>query len=805
MSDQADEARSESVLPPSGPGTYGKSRLFILLAGVILPIITLCFEASTHISGEAFFDPIPSFAHILLLILVPLANAWLLVELGRRVPRLPPGLGGLNAFAIGIAAFHALLYLPLTPFAPFMVIFYGFGFLPLTPLLSLLAAWRGRSLLKRRLAAQGAAGPARFWRGIALAVLALIVVNLPASLTRIGLQIAARSEMISPQSGIRWLRAVGDEKLLRQWCYSRSGLSSDLFGMLFNLGNPVQPEEARKIYYQVTGQPFNLLPEPVRRGWRQRWWNGDLDLGGKSVGRRVDGVSLSHSRLDGSIDADAALGYLEWTMVFHNDSLQQQEGRAQIALPPGAVVSRLTLWIDGEEREAAFGTRNQTRQAYQNVVQARRDPVLVTTAGKDRIMLQLFPIPPRGGEMKVRLGITMPLQLATPSLAKLQLPALRERNFDIGSQLTHAVWLEAEKPLAASGLWRQERIGDQAYALRGELADDQLGSAASLIDLPRDAQLRTTWSPDAAAGPGVVVTQRLQEHPVSVPRRLALVIDGSQALAPLAGDIAGALDKLPAGIELAVFVASDTGQPLVGNTSPAAAAKHLRRMDFVGGQDNLDALGKAWDWAAATPDSALLWIHGPQPVTLGSVEPLLQRNQRAPGQVRFYPLEAVAGPNEVLEALDGFAGMAPEIRGGKLAGELERLFSGWRPGSTEIRLLRAQQKYSALAGQPLVKTSDHLVRLWAAERIERLLLKGDEAGRQTASALALKYHLVTPVSGAVVLETAAQYNAAGLTPVAKGSVPTVPEPEEWMLMFVVGLLLLWMLHRHRFGRPFQSA
>jgi hypothetical protein len=798
MSEQQDPAPSE--VPPA-PERKQKSRLFILLAGVILPIFTLGFEASTHVSGESFFDPIPSLAHILLLALVPLANAWVLFELGRRVPRLPRGLGTFNALAIGIAAFHALLYLPLTPFAPFMVIFYGFGFLPLTPLLALLAAWRGRALLKRRLAEQGAAGPARFWRGIGLAMLALVVVNLPASVTRIGLHMAARSETIERQSGIRWLRAIGDEKLLRQSCYSHSGLSSDLVGMLFNLGDPVQPEEARKIYYQVTGQPFNHLPEPVRKGWRQSWQDRNLDLGGKSVGNRVDGVSLNHSRIDGSVDADAALGYLEWTMVFHNDSPMQQEGRAQIALPPGAVVSRLTLWIDGEEREAAFGTRNQTRQAYQSVVQARRDPVLVTTAGKDRVMLQLFPIPPRGGEMKVRLGITTPLQLATPALARLQLPALRERNFEIGKALTHGVWLEAEKPLTASGVWRREQIGEQAYALRGELADEQLGSAASLIDLPRDAQLRTTWSPDAAAGPGVVVTQRLQEHAVSVPRRLALVIDGSQALAPLAGEIAGALDKLPAGIELAVFVASDSGEPLAGSTSPAVAAKQLRRMDFVGGQDNLDVLSKAWDWAAATPDSVLLWIHGPQPVVLGSVEPLLQRNQRAPGQVRFYPLEAVAGPNEVLEALDGFAGMAPEMRGGKLSGELERLFSGWRPGSTEIRALRAEQKYSALAGEPLVKTSDHLVRLWAADRIERLLLKSDEPSRQAATALALKYHLVTPVSGAVVLESAAQYDAAGLKPVDKGSVPTVPEPEEWMLMFVVGLLLLWMLRRHRAGHP----
>lgn len=55
MSEQQDAAPSEAVQSPAGPERYGKSRLFILLAGVILPIFTLGFEASTHVSGEAFF------------------------------------------------------------------------------------------------------------------------------------------------------------------------------------------------------------------------------------------------------------------------------------------------------------------------------------------------------------------------------------------------------------------------------------------------------------------------------------------------------------------------------------------------------------------------------------------------------------------------------------------------------------------------------------------------------------------------------------------------------------------------------
>lgn len=780
----------------ASPARHVKSAIFILLGGVVLPLFTLAFEAATHTSGEAFFDPIPSLPHIVLLALVPLSNTGLLYLLWRPELGLPKGWGVFNAFAIGLAAVYALLYLPLTPFAPFLVFFYGLGFLPLTPLLALLAAWRGRAVLKRR----SGGAVAGLWRGIGLAVLALFLVNLPASLTRFGLDLAARSDQAEARFGVRWLRAVGDEKLLRQLCYSRSGLTTDLLGMLVSLGDAPSPETVRKIYYQVTGQPFNHLPEPVRKGLRASWRDGDLDLGGKQVGQRNEGVSLSQSRLDGSFDADAALGYLEWTLVFRNDSARQQEARAQIALPPGAVVSRLTLWIDGEEREAAFGSRRQTSEAYRQVVQARRDPVLVTTAGKDRVMLQLFPIPPGGGEMKVRLGITTPLQLDSTRVAQLFLPAWRERNFEIAPQLNHAVWLAANRPLSGADFWRREKTGEQAYALRGELSDAQLAGPGSRIELAREALAGPNWSQDAVAGGGRVVSQRFEESVATPPHRLALVVDGSQGLAGLAGEIAAALGQLPDGIELGLFPASDAPGLAVGPLHPAQAAERLRQMSFVGGQDNLPALGQAWDWAGegGTAGGAVLWIHGPQPVLLGGLDGIRQRSERQPGRVRFYALEAQAGPNEILQGLDGMAGVSVLRRSGALRADLAETFATWQPGRMAIRALRSEQP-SIQPGEAVGKTSDHLVRLWAAEQIDRLLARGDQASRQAAGAMAVKYHLVTPVSGAVVLETAAQYAAAGLEPVAPGSVPTVPEPEEWLLMAVVAALLGWLWRRRRAG------
>ena len=66
-------------------------------------------------------------------------------------------------------------------------------------------------------------------------------------------------------------------------------------------------------------------------------------------------------------------------------------------------------------------------------------------------------------------------------------------------------------------------------------------------------------------------------------------------------------------------------------------------------------------------------------------------------------------------------------------------------------------------------------------------------------ALAGRYHLVTPVSGAVVLESQAQYDEAGLTPADGSQVPTVPEPGTWALILSLSLALL--LARRRLLGP----
>ncbi|SFF51491.1 PEP-CTERM protein-sorting domain-containing protein [Duganella sp. CF458] len=753
---------------------------FVALFGVLLPAVALLFESVTGMCRQIFFDPLPTPIHFALYATIPVANVRLLRAL-MRCEALPPGWGLLHTFSAGVAVFYSLVFLPISPIAAIGIIAFGIGLFGLSPMFAVACVFLARNSLRN---GSGKA-PGKLWRGMALACLALLALDAPSTLTRIGMQMAASDSAETQLRGIQLLRKAGDEDLMLRLCYQQGGQATDLLGTLFASRTESDPQQARTTFYQVTGTVFNSHPAPPRRSMREWERTFDDDLGGANVGQRVNDVALVASRMDGSIDTDAALGYMEWTMEFHNKSPSQQEGRAQVVLPPGAVVSRATLWIDGEEREAAFGGRAQVREAYAKVVSQRRDPLLVTTAGNDRILVQMFPIPP-SGDMKIRLGITIPMAPPGQGAMHLQLPAFSERNFDLAAELRHAIWFESTAPLKGSpGLIAQ--AGPRGlYAVRGQLQEPMPAQPMHTVWAPGARPAPLAWSTDDKSADGKVVVQVSSEAAAMPPQRVAVVIDGSSSMQQRKRQLLDALASFPKNTELAVVFAGDQTPSLFlhDGSNSLPTREYLAQLDFAGGRDNSDALGAAWDWAGMSSRGAIVWIHGAQPLASRSAAALRQRFERRANQVAVYELAVERGPNEIAQQLKGVHAV-PSF--GNLREDLDKLFAQWQPGAAQTVMLRERRSGDGLAQSS--RTSPHLARLWAADEVAAMSL---DPGRSAAAiALATRYQLVTSVSGAVVLETREQYKDAGLEPVPPGSVPTIPEPETWAMILVATLMLAW--------------
>ena len=760
----------------------------LLLFGVALPLGALGTELTMHWAAQFFFDPVPTFLHALLIAFVAAANAWGWFIVSRQKTSQLRWTARANGIAIGVATFYSVLFLPLLPLGTIGILYFGLGGLVWAPLASLIVALRLRVHLRR--AASENSTALRFWPGIVIGLVALIALDLPSSLTRVGALMAVADTADTRARGLGLLRTVGSRSALLRMCYVRSGSATDMLSFLINLKRPIHTEEARSLYYRVTGHAFNSEDPPAEITHRDRlfgWGETDFDQGLDAVGGRVTDLWLASSRLDGSVSGDAALGYLEWTMVYHNASLMQREARAQIALPPGAVVSRVTLWINGEEREAAFAGRAQVRQAYEAVVRRSRDPVLVTSAGADRISLQLFPVPPQG-DMKVRLGMTVPLALSETREGMLRLPYFHERNFDVRKELRHAVWIESKSKLhSALALTVDSATG----VFRADIEDARLASNDASIITARTQQSEA-WSPDMRSA-GHVVRQVISDDSVRRPGRLVLVVDGSRSMREVAGAIAKNLAAMPADMNVRLIFAHDERERSapVASLSAAEAAKQIAAFDYAGGNDNTVALVRGLDLAFEQPDSVLMWIHGPQPYQLETPENLLQRLERGPKLNRFYDLQVVPGPNFVAGKVDGLLSIDTLH-----TDDVPRIVSAWRTGSSLATVRRERLETSATALPSIERTSDHLVRLWANDEVIRLMLSKEDHHAE-AIALAQQYQLVTPVSGAVVLETRQQYDAAGLEPVPAGTVPSIPEPEEWALIIVAFAVFAAYVYRRR--------
>ena len=781
---------------------------FTLFGGVILPAAAITVEATTHICAQMFFDPIPTSWHMLLVLLAPLAQLQVWFAIRRNDPYGLTLAGFANAAAIVISLFYSFIYFPLLPFAALTVLI-ALGLLPLSPFFALVTAL----VMRRQLRRLAAAAPRKSFPITTKGFLTSLVVGsavigaaeIPVLLTRHGLHLASSFSPQIRNEGIRFLRKYGSRDYLLQRCYDQRGHSLFVLDEWLSPESPVKADEAREIYYRVTGETFDASPPPRRvntRLIRQDDFESEESADGTRTGGIIRGLSLSSSRIEGTVDADGGVGHLDWTFTFENNSDSDKEARAEIQLPPGAVVSGVTHWIGGVDDDAQFTGRSSFIPAGESL-RKRHPRVVVTTAGRDRVLVQAYPVPVYDREIKVRIGITVPLVLQAKDQARLILPHFNSRNFSIPANLKHWIMVDSNHPLtsdyglAVRSVAKSDKPGFQLYGL---FSDTEIMRPEAALRLSRTDSDHGIWSRNPFEAGGSIVKQSLEERTPSYLRRIVLVVDTSASMAEWQTQIRSALNVLPSDLDVQLVLADadwlhESDQEPVVSGDIGQISSFLSETTFAGGADNAPALIKAWDLATATPgNNAIVWIHSPQRTRLAPIDPLLSRMNTDYFGPSLYSVQTSAGSDEIVKKLDGVNKVKSVVRLGSLRTDLERLFqqlSGQVTTLEFVRSVKHPQPDPALDG---VETSNELARLWANDEVERILRARDESLKEAATLLAIRYKVVTPTSGAVILDRPKQLNSSDLEPLRASALTEVAEPDLGGLFFIVFVFFVWLIY-----------
>ena len=725
--------------------------LTLAVFGVGIPLAALVVELHSHVSMALGIDPLPSLPHAILVGWVPvcLACALLALHAGRSWDALrvtfwlDRGLG----IAQGIALGFAIALWPLTWIGAWVAgmgwvlllgpdgdngakILIPLSWLALSPALAFIAGVIARWRWRRR---HPSARAGRF-RWPLLGLVALGLVELPSLALHL---LVARDWQVPipipiPESALLRAHDLGLDSV---------GLLGPISGGRF-WQSRTGPALSEQQLLRQTGRiraAFGPLPLPGRD-------SVDYAVAGEGIGlddrARADfrtelpmtAIEWTESRIQAEFHPDFGSAYLEWTFVIRNHGMEDQEARAQIQLPPGASVSRATLWVDGVPREAAVGKRSTAVAAYQKVVRGRRDPLLVTSQGVDRVFLNAFPIPAEAA-MKFRLGISLPLLGLEPGHGAQFLPRLGARSFSTASDLRHEVRWKLEP--GSQLRWTQLELGSPNSMSPGEaevrFTDDELRRGVIGIVRSKRPPKPILRIRDLRSSPLPGLQVSTTQVPAAAELPVLLVVDGSRALANHAEALADWLEAEHRRPLVGVVLAGEARTLL----APSEAAARLRRAHWAGGSDNEPSLRLAASLIQEEP-AEVIWIRGPQLFEGHDLHALWTELCPDENRCSWTELAVTPSPDPFDGLRSGAAWLALPFTG-DLAADLARIDRDWARGIRGYRVERTRSQEARGTGTE--PAAIHTARLVAREEI----LRAGHQGLDRAVDLARRYELVTPL------------------------------------------------------------
>jgi XrtN system VIT domain protein len=539
---------------------------------------------------------------------------------------------------------------------------------------------------------------------------------------------------------------------------------------------------ARALYGElpITRQDLGLIMEArydARHMTHRRLWRGK-DLMTSSVSSTID------------LYPTFRLAYQEMTLRIRNTTKRrlgrQQEAVYSFHLPPGAVASSLSLWVEGEERPSVLTTRAKADSAYETIVGIeRRDPALLHWQEGNRVTITIFPCTPEE-ERQVKIGFTMPLihrdgQLTLPNVP-FDGPATwqAEQQTDVhlhGIDEAEGLRLPLHWSKISATHWRHQgryqaqwllslnapALSQESFSWQDQTYRLQVPSLEQEPWRPQRIYLdiNATWSNWAIEQVWALV----EDHEIYVfaPSATRLTADNRKALVALLRQQRFTLPPL--------YQIEDPAQSLV----ISASTGNTPLLSDLDGTEYATNMGE-WLSQLAQP---LRWVNLSEDL--------------APFAQTLYDLRVIN-----LHRCDR-AGLETLLE--------KRLFPRLPESPNHMYLPSAEvQVVQASGAGPTTEAPDHLFRLFAYQKLLRSIGRAyyDRAAleeswlRQAEAAF-----IVSPVSSLLVLETDEDYERFGIDPnrntlgnAIATSAGTAPEPHEWVLILLAGIAML-LIARHK--------
>jgi Ca-activated chloride channel family protein len=327
--------------------------------------------------------------------------------------------------------------------------------------------------------------------------------------------------------------------------------------------------------------------------------------------------------------------------LFRNGTGRDVEGRYVFPLPPGAVVSSFTMWVDGAALEARILDADEARAIYEDYVRRAIDPALLEYVGRDTLSARVFPIP-AGGERRIEITYSELLSAESGTyryhypLDTERFSAKRLERVTISVDLqtsavlsavyspTHALGVVRTAENAATGLFEAYNVlPAEDFLLYYSVSVDAMGMTLLTYRVPGDDGFFLL----------IVTPPELAASAAAIPKDLVFVLDSSGSMSGRKIEQAKealrfVLENLNPDDRFAVISFSDYSSALQTRLVPVSAANIAQVTGWVagieaqGGTNIDDALSLAFSvFEEDARPRFLIFLTDGEP-TVGEVDPV---------------------------------------------------------------------------------------------------------------------------------------------------------------------------------------